>query len=123
MNQKDFQGNTAIHIAVIVGKTEGIKQAIEENPTLVNELNNVKETALHIAAWNKDTKAIELLVKAGAKLDHQDSKNRDVFTIVKNLLEGSLDTIKNEQCYLWLEMNKDLGQVNPNEKAPKKIKM
>lgn len=115
MSQKDFQGNTLLHIAVINKNAEEIKKILTLNPHLINEVNNVQETALHISAWNKDIEAIELLVKAGAKLENKDSKNRDTFKIIEDLVKGAPDNIqKTEACHLWLMMRQnEFNSIKP----------
>ena len=100
---KDFQGNTPIHTAIICADKTSIEQAIEKYPEFINEVNNVKEAPLHVAAWDKNITAIELLVHAGADIHQKDSKGRDIFHIVDSLVSGSLDIEKTKNCQLWLE--------------------
>lgn len=66
----DFPATTALHDAAKNGDTEslGLLLANPDDPTAINAFNNLGNTPLHLAVFNRQIEAVRLLVDVGASI-------------------------------------------------------
>jgi len=57
----------------IVNNYLGIKELLENDPSIINEVNNKNENGLIIASKINQVKAVEILLERGIYIDHQDN--------------------------------------------------
>lgn len=72
----DADGNSLLHLAVFHGKTELIAGIVKARPQLLNKLNHLRQSAMHIAALNADTVAMQKLIDLNAHPYLQDSEGK-----------------------------------------------
>ncbi|CAG8596390.1 12663_t:CDS:1, partial [Gigaspora rosea] len=72
---QDENGKMPLHWAASEGHETIVKYLIELNASLVNEVDNNKETALYDAVWNGHMKIIEILLKEKADINIENKNN------------------------------------------------
>jgi len=68
VDSTDADGDTALHILIRRGDTEGALLLIEKGAP-VNAVGDMGETPLHVAISKKEMTVIDALMRAGAKTD------------------------------------------------------
>ncbi|CAI9262260.1 unnamed protein product [Lactuca saligna] len=102
---RNKNGSTALHIAAIVGNTEGAKLLIKRNKNLLATEDNKHETPLHKAFENMHLDTVEYLLKATKK----DGKTKENLIDVK---EGS-NLLANAISAKQYDLAKELIQKYP----------
>ncbi|AZL15194.1 ankyrin repeat domain-containing protein [Rickettsiales endosymbiont of Stachyamoeba lipophora] len=62
VGEKNNQGNTALHLAILHNRLDVAKLLIQQQPSSLSKTNNDGNTALHIAALHNNVAAINFLV-------------------------------------------------------------
>ncbi|EAY03167.1 hypothetical protein TVAG_345410 [Trichomonas vaginalis G3] len=75
INEKDENGETALHNATIENNEETVEFLITHGAN-INEKNENEETALHYAATNNCTQIAEFLILHGANINEKDKKGK-----------------------------------------------
>jgi ankyrin repeat protein len=68
LDSTDADGDTALHILIWRGDTDGALLLIEKGAP-INAVGDMGETPLHVAISRQDMTVIDALLKAGAKTD------------------------------------------------------
>ncbi|EAY12976.1 hypothetical protein TVAG_405220 [Trichomonas vaginalis G3] len=71
VNEKDKNGETALHFAAIYNSKETIELLISQGAN-INEKDGNWKTALHVAAENNSKETAELLISYGANINERD---------------------------------------------------
>ena len=72
LDERDKQLQTPLHYAVRYNRPDVVEYILGQNPSLVDAQDFYQQTALHIAAKNKDNRMVELLIDSGAKIYIED---------------------------------------------------
>lgn len=65
---KDIHNNTALHVAAQSGQLELVTALVKDNDFLLDDPNNLGQTALHQAVMNGHDQAVEFFIDKGASL-------------------------------------------------------
>jgi ankyrin repeat protein len=108
----------------------GIKELLENDPTIINEVNNKNENGLIIAAKINQVKAVEMLLKRGIYVNHQDNLGNTALHyaveiqepyLVSQLMTKNPDIhIKNNEGKSPLDLAHEISEDNDNSKNIKK---
>ena len=82
-NDRDREGHTALHIAVILSRTKSIKYLISKDVD-VNAPDGLGRTALMLACQIDNVATVKLLLKNGADPHLQDKDTRDASEYTKD---------------------------------------
>ncbi|CAH1449284.1 unnamed protein product [Lactuca virosa] len=104
---KNKNGSTALHIAAIVGNTEGAKLLIKRNRKLLVTEDNKCETPLHKAFENMHLDTVEYLLKA----TNEDGKNKKMSNPI-DVKKGS-NLLANAVSAKQYDLAKELIQKYP----------
>ncbi|WP_339045552.1 ankyrin repeat domain-containing protein [Candidatus Mesenet endosymbiont of Agriotes lineatus] len=93
VNISDFDKNTVLHYAVLIGNLEIISELIEEYKACVNVGNNVGETPLHCAAENGSIEIVNKLIEYGSNTKIGNEKN-GLTLLHSAALGGNIEIVK-----------------------------
>jgi len=116
---KDIQYQNNLLILSAISKPSFMKELLENNASIINDVNDKGENALIVSTKNNSVEAIDILLQYGIKVNHQDEKGNTALhyavdieqpDIIRKLISSHADmNIKNKKGQspldLALEMN------------------
>jgi ankyrin repeat protein len=76
VDQRDEEGNTAMHLACRDGLAEAVSMLLEIGGARAGAGNHALQTPLHLAAWAGRIACMELLLEAQADVERKDESDR-----------------------------------------------
>lgn len=129
-NYRDPINQNNLLMIATVNNYIGIKELLENDPTIINEVNNKNENGLIIAAKINQVKAVEMLLKRGIYVNHQDNLGNTALHyaveiqepyLVSQLMTKNPDIhIKNNEGKSPLDLAHEISEDNDNSKNIKK---
>ncbi|MCF6766731.1 ankyrin repeat domain-containing protein [Thiotrichales bacterium 19S3-7] len=114
LQKKNRLGETALHIASIMGNIEIVNQLLDKKSD-INALNNEKEQPLHKAAYSRRKDVCDLLILHGADVNAQRDDGDTPLIIAARLYDLRVSQACEEVCKTLIKAGANIIQNNKKE--------